>query len=610
MKFLDYPELESLSRALTFESAECKVFTRLEAYSCKAVSKEKRLYKALEDAYHQTASTSPPEYLHETLASPFGRLDQPNARKTLFLLIALLNGAFPDHDFSQVNPSDFRKEPSPASVLHSLSSTLHSLRNNSSGPRSYSTFTGSFDDAMFDRPGHTSYSLPGASGSKDYSSKSMGAMAGATHAGLASLLDDIMDIRECDVYTFHPDMDSDPHACAEPDEEGMDFDDPSDGFWNDDADVSMQSVNVVTPRRGSAELDAPLFDEDLEGGFPTRAQHQSWAQSGMSSSSGAYADSDGPHTPHMPHQAAPGAAQAFPSSMTPRKDGRSTRDATGGGAGYVSSSLSSSSSLDMEDDDDVDGTGGLLWSTYAFFYNRRLKRMLFVSVWSRMNSSLTAGAGWTSPLTSFAPAVSLPPSLNLPSSVTSTRTVFPQVREDRSSQASSAAPTSKHSVPTPDPSPAKMAISRATSGRGGRRRMPSGSPAPSSLSPFPHASPRTPVAPTDESMQSSSGRAGRLGPSREATPAGGQTPLAAAAAAAGRKGLAAFASPAVSTRQLSLDAAALSISAPARVGATGTRMSSQSAAARGPAQPAAAASKRTADSDESGGKRTRRQVAT
>jgi hypothetical protein len=215
--------------------------------------------------------------------------------------------------------------------------------------------------------------------------------------------------------------------------------------------------------------------------------------------------------------------------------------------------------------------------------------------------------------------VSLPPSLKLPSSVTSTKTVFPQARDKPSSQVPPAAPPSKQTVPTSDPSPAKMAISRATSGRGGRRRMPSGSPAPSSLSPFPHASPRTPVAPTDESIQTSSGRSG-LGPSREATPARGQTPLAAAtaAAAAGRKGPAAFASPAVSTRQLSLDAAALSISAPARVGATGTRMSSQSAATRaaaGAAQPVAAgaagaASKRTADSDESGGKRTRRQVAT
>ena len=105
MKFLEYPELEVLSRALTFEMGECKVFTRIEAYSCKAVNKEKRLFKSLESSYLLSASSSPPAYLDETLASPFGRLDQPSARKTLFLLIATLNGAFPDHDFSEVNPS-------------------------------------------------------------------------------------------------------------------------------------------------------------------------------------------------------------------------------------------------------------------------------------------------------------------------------------------------------------------------------------------------------------------------------------------------------------------------------------------------------------------------
>ncbi|CAO1632182.1 unnamed protein product [Jaminaea pallidilutea] len=47
-------------------------------------------------------------------------------------------------------------------------------------------------------------------------------MGGAVHYGLASLLDDIMDIRDCDVYTFHPDMESDPHACLEPEGEADD----------------------------------------------------------------------------------------------------------------------------------------------------------------------------------------------------------------------------------------------------------------------------------------------------------------------------------------------------------------------------------------------------
>ncbi|PWN29757.1 Maf1 regulator, partial [Jaminaea rosea] len=320
MKFLDYPELESLSNTLTFESAECKVFTRLEAYSCKAVTKEKRLFKALESAYQQTASTSPQDYLEGALDSPFGRLDQPAARKTLFLLISLLNGVFPDHDFSQVNPADFRREVSPAMVLHSLSTTLHSLRNGSGGgPRSYSTFTGSFDDTEQIAARFATSHPSSSAGSPP--TRPFGAIDGATHAGLASLFDDIMDIRECEVYTFHPDMDSDPHACPEPDEEGSGFFDSGNAYY-DDADDST----------------------------------------------GAYATSEGPQTPRTPGRS----AQRGETDQRRRGD-------------FASSSLTSASSMGAttDEDEDIDGIGGLLWSTYAFFYNRRLKRVLFVSVWSR-----------------------------------------------------------------------------------------------------------------------------------------------------------------------------------------------------------------------------------
>lgn len=540
MKYLDYPELEALSRALTFESTECKVFTRLEAYSCKAVNKEKRLYKALESAYQQSASTSPPHYLEEALSSPFGRLDQPTARKTLFLLIALLNGAFPDHDFSQVNPSDFRKEPSPAMVLHSLSSTLHSLRSDSGGPRSYTGFPSSFEDAMREL-GPSSTSLPGGRepGNAHHAS------TGVTHAGLASLLDDIMDIRDCEVFTFHPDVDSDPHACVEPEEEGFNLDDDPASYWSEDDDIQMQSVNVVTPPRTSPDLDAPMFDEDFSGGFKGKGDDWPGVRSTIS---GAYADSDGPHTPSSGIARLPGSAQQG------RRQSR-----TGGADFYTSSSLSSASSLEA-DDDDVDGTGGLLWSTYAFFYNRRLKRMLFVSVWSRMNSALSSGAGWTSPLTAYEPALTIPTSLKLPSSMTSPKNLpksLPsQTRRNGGANASS------HT--TPNPSPAKLALSRSARGR---RRAASGSPAPSSLSPFPHASPRGAGHGSGEASTASTTRANT--PSVLSTSAG----------------------------PLSLDAAAVSISAPA-----------SSAGNRGSAV-SAAASKRASESSEQSGKRTRRQVA-
>ncbi|KDN42498.1 Maf1 regulator, partial [Tilletiaria anomala UBC 951] len=146
MKYLDYPELELLSRALTFESAECRVFTRLEAYSCKAVSKERKLMKELEDAsnheHHGPVSTSLEDPRTQftgafaPLDSPFGRLNDPQARKKLFLLITALNAAFPDHDFSLINPADFRREENPAAVLNSLSTTLLNLRGGSGTPRS------------------------------------------------------------------------------------------------------------------------------------------------------------------------------------------------------------------------------------------------------------------------------------------------------------------------------------------------------------------------------------------------------------------------------------------------------------------------------------------
>ncbi|CAO1620196.1 unnamed protein product [Parajaminaea phylloscopi] len=568
MKFLDYPELEALSRALTFESAECKVFTRLEAYSCKAVNKEKRLFKALESAYQQTASTSPPDYLEETMASPFGRLDQPSARKTLFLLIALLNGVFPDHDFSQVNPSDFRREPSPAMVLHSLSTTLHSLRSNSGAPRSYSTLTGSFSDINHDfahllqqhhNPSHRSAHASSSSSGPGSSPlmRKLDTIEGATHAGLASLLDDIMDIRDCDVFTFHPDTDSDPHACPEPDEEGFGFDDRA-GYWSDDDDEQMQTVNVVTPRRrgSTVDLDTPMFDEDLDGGFAKTLHSPGRSHT---ANTGAYAESDEPLTPHSTASRRAGdtsstnrGAHRIASPSRNRNAGRDTSFS------LSSSSLSSSSSVDIDDDED-DGIGGLLWSTYAFFYNRRLKRVLFVSVWSRMNNS---SLGWTSPLAHVEPALSIPPMLSLPGAVTSPRLSSATTKKSTRGAAAAAAPAAP-AAPT-HISPAKIALTR---GRKGRRRVASGSPAPSSLSPFPHASPQAPRTPSNDTEEPSWNRAGVAG-----------------ALATGRPGQPA------PTHPISLDGAALSLGAAANT------------------PPSIMSAKRAGDSDAPQGKRLRRQA--
>ncbi|WFD33410.1 hypothetical protein MCUN1_000223 [Malassezia cuniculi] len=418
MKYIEYPELELLSRALTFEMAECRVFTRLEAYSCKAVNKEKRLFKSLESSYLLSASTSPPAYLDEALASPFGRLDQPAARKTLFLLIATLNGAFPDHDFSDVNPTDFTREPSASIVMESITQTLLGLKHGAGSPHSHASLDASLDDLGAIRsPGRADASRP---------------------ASLASALDEIIQISDCEAYTFHPDMDSDPHASAEPDEEGAMADDPYDEH-DDEHDGVVSRGGTPQEDMDEDERDEPLFDEEVFG------------------------------TGLIPFLGVPGRTAA----QTP-KTAAYVRPAS---AHHSSSIAGSSNSVDLPglsvDEDDLGGAGaGLLWSTFAFFYNRRLKRILFVSVWSRRN---TAGpAPWTSPSLMATSATPDVPSFSL----------APQP------------PPGAHAV-TPDASPARSRARRAREslnpyarpGRSGRRET-TGSPAPSALSPFPHVAGR------------------------------------------------------------------------------------------------------------------------
>lgn len=72
----------------------------------KAAGADKRLYKHLENKYDPTAPNnmlSPPEddgFSIRNIISPFGPMDQPASRKTLFYLIGTLNASFPDYDFT------------------------------------------------------------------------------------------------------------------------------------------------------------------------------------------------------------------------------------------------------------------------------------------------------------------------------------------------------------------------------------------------------------------------------------------------------------------------------------------------------------------------------
>jgi len=67
MKFLEIPALTRLNNAITaIDTMDTKILGRLEAYSCKTVGTEKKLFKALEQQVVEeitaVSPTSPIEY--------------------------------------------------------------------------------------------------------------------------------------------------------------------------------------------------------------------------------------------------------------------------------------------------------------------------------------------------------------------------------------------------------------------------------------------------------------------------------------------------------------------------------------------------------------------
>ncbi|CAG8633049.1 1917_t:CDS:2 [Ambispora gerdemannii] len=170
MKFLEVATLDHINSALVFDTPECKVFGRIEPYSCKVAGADKKLYKYLESRYNEeisnfSSSISPENSLNDII-SPFGPMNQPSTRRTLFNLIATLNASYPDYDFSDVRPEQFIKQPSISNVCNYINNTLFNLQHGWI----------------------------------------------VTDLNLWKIVDDIIDLEECDVYSFDPDMDSDPNT--------------------------------------------------------------------------------------------------------------------------------------------------------------------------------------------------------------------------------------------------------------------------------------------------------------------------------------------------------------------------------------------------------------
>lgn len=369
MKYMEVPELAALSRRLHHHSAECAVHTRVEAYSCKSINKDKKLFASLEHSYLEdiaaTSRSLPSDMTHADDATPFGSLASPSARKTLYLLIATLNVAFPDYSFSTLRPDSFVREPSGAHILGALSSALvsQSARPNSLGlspPRSYASYPhppSTESSVVSSSPSFRHYPFLHKSLLNNNNNNSSTTTTTTTtiqpdvyssvHPTLYKTLDDVVKLSECEVFSYSPDLNSDPHAGDSDDEEFASDDDDDDLSFSDDDELEPV-LNQPSEEEEEDYTTTFVFDEEnVSDEFisvsppksrwlvdPPRKRHDSSDYSTM------------------------GSSERLLQHQQPRRSSlRHRRPRT-----------------------------PVLWSSNWFFYNRKLKRIVFISIWARKKS--------------------------------------------------------------------------------------------------------------------------------------------------------------------------------------------------------------------------------
>lgn len=133
-----------------------------------------------------------------------------------------------------------------------------------------------------------------------------------THPTLYRILDNAIRLSECEVYSYEPDIESDPHA--------------------DDVDEDEDEVSSEGDDESSSEEEIFEFDDYDIDEHSSKTKRPSWSSSRSGSS-----DSEG--------------SRVLPHLIQSRR------------------------------------RGALLWSSHWFFLNRKLKRILFISVWARSKSA-------------------------------------------------------------------------------------------------------------------------------------------------------------------------------------------------------------------------------
>lgn len=176
MKLLENSSFEAVNSQLTVETGDAHIIGRIESYSCKMAGDDKHMFKQFcqEGQPHvlealsppQTSGLSPSRLSKSQGGEDEGPLSDKCSRKTLFYLIATLNESFrPDYDFSTARSHEFSREPSLSWVVNAVNCSLFSAVR------------------------------------EDFK---------ALKPQLWNAVDEEICLAECDIYSYNPDLDSDP----------------------------------------------------------------------------------------------------------------------------------------------------------------------------------------------------------------------------------------------------------------------------------------------------------------------------------------------------------------------------------------------------------------
>ncbi|KFD72465.1 hypothetical protein M514_05452 [Trichuris suis] len=148
MKYMDIPALTSMGIELEQNAVDCVLDARLECYSCKMVTADKRSYRDFINtpgrggAGNSLQPLSPPTLddcvvsgepstagcssrtSDESSDSPTFRMCDVISNKTLFYLIETLNASFPDYTFFNASSESFTKAPSVKHFMESVNTKL------------------------------------------------------------------------------------------------------------------------------------------------------------------------------------------------------------------------------------------------------------------------------------------------------------------------------------------------------------------------------------------------------------------------------------------------------------------------------------------------------